>query len=52
MENGQRMNNLILMNGTILVGVAIPHLIDDFLFGIPEEFGLTNLQAQVLSGLL
>jgi hypothetical protein len=29
---------------------AIPHLIDDFLFGIPEEFGLTNQSSQVLSG--
>ena len=29
---------------------AIPHLIDDFLFGIPAEFGLTNQVAQVLGG--
>jgi len=39
-----------LINGIILVGVSIPHLIDDFLFGIPNEFGLSNLQAQVLAG--
>ena len=44
------LNRLILINGIILVGVSIPHLIDDFLFGIPDEFGLTNLQAQVLAG--
>jgi len=44
------LNRLILINGIILVGVSIPHLIDDFLFGIPDEFGLTNAQAQVLAG--
>ena len=44
------LNRLILINGIILVGVSIPHLIDNFLFGIPDEFGLTNLQAQVLAG--
>ena len=26
-------------------------MIDDFLFGIPEEFGLTNQQTQVLAGI-
>ena len=39
-----------MINGIILVGVAIPHLIDYFLFGIPNEFGLTNLQARYLQG--
>ena len=32
-------------------GFAFPHLIDDFLFDIPEEFGLTNIQAQFLVGI-
>jgi hypothetical protein len=41
--------NLILINGVVLTAVAIPHLIDDFLFGIPEEFGLTNIEAQSLA---
>ncbi len=43
--------NLVLINGAFLVGVAIHHLIDDFLYGIPEEFGLTNVQAQILAGI-
>lgn len=43
--------NLVLFNGIILTGVAIPHLIDDFLFGIPEDFGLSNAQAQILAGI-
>lgn len=51
MVNPRRLNNLILLNGAVLVGVAIPHLIDDFLYGIPEEFGLPNVAAQALSGL-
>jgi hypothetical protein len=43
--------NQVLINGVILSFVAIPHLIDDFLFGIPEEFGLTNIQTQILAGI-
>ena len=46
-----RLNHLILYNGVVLAGVAIPHLIDDFIFGIPEAFGLTNIQAQILAGI-
>ena len=37
--------------GLILVFFSSPHLIDDFLYGIPEEFGLTNQQTQVLAGI-
>jgi hypothetical protein len=29
---------------------AVPHLIDDFLFGIPAEFGLSVHLSQVLAG--
>lgn len=43
--------NLVLFNGIILTAVAIPHLIDDFLYGIPEDFGLSNAQAQILVGI-
>ena len=51
LKNAENKRDLVLINGTIMVGVAIPHLIDDFLYGIPEEFGLTNIQAQILAGL-
>jgi hypothetical protein len=34
-----------------LAAFAIPHLIDDFLFGIPAEFGLSNRTAQILAGI-
>jgi hypothetical protein len=50
-EGTRSLENLILVNGIILVGVAIPHLIDDFLYGIPEEFGLSNMNAQILAGI-
>ena len=45
------LNRLVILNGIILAFFAIPHLIDDFLFDIPAEFGLTNFHAQVLSGI-
>lgn len=34
----------------ILAFFAIPHLIDDFLFGIPKEFGISVHLAQLLAG--
>jgi hypothetical protein len=34
----------------ILAFFSVPHLIDDFLFGIPAEFGLTVHFTQVLAG--
>jgi glycerol uptake facilitator-like aquaporin len=49
MNKARVLGNLVLINGAIMVGVAIPHLIDDFLFEVPEEFGLTNIQAQILA---
>jgi hypothetical protein len=51
MERARGWGNLVLVNGAILTGVAIPHLIDDFLFDIPEEFGLSNMQAKILAGI-
>jgi hypothetical protein len=34
-----------------LITVSIPHLIDDFLFGVPAEFGISEKTAQILAGL-
>ena len=50
MNRDRNLVNLVLINGVIMVGVAIPHLIDDFLYKVPEEFGLSNIQAQILAG--
>jgi len=51
MDNENRRRNVVVGVGIILAFFAIPHLIDDFLFNIPEEFGLTNQTAQLLAGL-
>lgn len=50
MNRARGVGNLVLINGVIMVGVAIPHLIDDFLYDVPQEFGLSNIQAQILAG--
>ncbi len=51
MNRVRSLRNLVLINGAVMVGFAIPHLIDDFLFEVPEEFGLSNIQAQILAGI-
>ena len=42
--------NLMLLTYLLLAFFAIPHLIDDFLFGIPAEFGISVQLAQFLGG--
>jgi hypothetical protein len=51
MNKRYRWSNLVIGVGLALVLFSAPHLIDDFLYGIPEEFGLTNQQTQVLAGI-
>lgn len=51
MNKKYKWSNLVIGVGLALVFFSAPHLIDDFLYGIPEEFGLTNQQTQVLAGL-
>jgi len=41
----------VVVAGIVMAAFAYPHLIDDFLNGIPDEFGLTDPQAQVLVGI-
>ena len=41
----------VLIMSVVLVGFAIPHFVDDFLYNVPEEFNLSNPQAQVLGGI-
>jgi hypothetical protein len=41
---------IVLILLLVVTFFAIPHLIDDFLFDIPEEFGLSVPFAQLLSG--
>jgi len=51
MDKMYKWSNLVIGVGLVLVLFSAPHLIDDFLYGIPEEFGLTNQQTQVLAGI-
>jgi hypothetical protein len=51
MDKRYKWSNLVIGVGLALVFFAAPHLIDDFLYNIPEEFGLTNQQTQVLAGI-
>ncbi len=37
--------------GVAVLAFAVPHFVDDFLYRMPAEFGLTNPQAQILGGL-
>lgn len=43
-------NKWVISLYLILAFVSIPHLIDDFLFDIPFEFGISNRTAQILAG--
>ena len=51
MNKRYKWSNFVIGVGLVLVLFSAPHLIDDFLFGIPEEFGLTNQQTQILAGI-
>ena len=51
MDRKYRWGNLVIGVGLVLVFFSAPHLIDDFLYGIPEEFGLTDQQTQVLAAI-
>jgi ABC-type antimicrobial peptide transport system permease subunit len=51
MDKKYKWSNLVIGVGLVLVLFSAPHLIDDFLYDIPEEFGLTNQQTQVLAGI-
>jgi hypothetical protein len=48
LENKHR--NRIVAASLLLAFFSIPHLIDDFLFGVPQEFGLSVQLTQVLGG--
>ena len=51
MDKRYKWRHLVIGVGLVLIFFSAPHLIDDFLYDIPEEFGLTNQQTQVLAGI-
>ncbi len=48
MDARNHWNNWILFWASIFAGFGVAHLIDDFLFGTPAEFKLSNSAAQLL----
>jgi len=51
MNTNNKWGNWVIGMGLVLVAFSAPHLIDDFLYDIPAEFGLTNQETQVLAGI-
>jgi fucose permease len=45
------LRNWVAGFGAATVTFAVPHFVDDFLYGMPAEFGLSEPEAQVLGGL-
>jgi hypothetical protein len=44
-----RWSNRVIVVSSIFAGFGVAHLIDDFLFGVPAEFNLTNPPTQFLA---
>jgi hypothetical protein len=45
----RRWSNRVIVVSSIFAGFGVAHLIDDFLFGVPAEFNLTNPPTQFLA---
>lgn len=44
-----RWSNRVIVVSSIFAGFGVAHLIDDFLFGVPAEFNLSNPPTQFLA---
>ena len=49
MDERRRWSNRVVVAAILLTGFGAAHLIDDFLYGIPAELGLSNVARQVLT---
>ena len=49
MSPSKRWSNRVVVAAVLLTGFGAAHLIDDFLYGIPADFGLSNEVSQVLA---
>ena len=49
MSQSKRWSNRVVAAAVLLTGFGAAHLIDDFLYGIPADFGLSNEFGQVLT---
>ena len=48
-DESRRWSNRVVVAAVLLTGFGAAHLIDDFLYGTPADFGLTNEFSQVLA---
>jgi hypothetical protein len=48
-SSSSRWSNRVVIAAILLAGFGAAHLIDDFLYGIPASFGLSNEVSQVLA---
>ena len=49
MAKSKRWSNRVVVAAILLAGFGAAHLIDDFLYGVPADFGLSNQFSQVLA---
>jgi len=49
MSQSKRWSNRVIVAAVLLAGFGAAHLIDDFLYGIPADFGLSNEFSQILA---
>ncbi len=49
MNHSKRWSNRVVVAAVLLTGFGAAHLIDDFLYGVPADFGLSNEFGQALA---
>ncbi len=49
MNQSERWSNRVVVAAVVLTGIGAAHLIDDFLYGVPADFGLSNEFGQALA---
>ena len=49
MNQSKKWSNRVVVAAILLAGFGAAHLIDDFLYGVPADFGLSNEFSQVLA---
>ena len=49
MNQSKKWSNRVVVAAILLAGFGAAHLIDDFLYGVPADFGLSNEVSQVLA---
>ena len=49
MNATKKWSDRVVAAAVLLAGFGAAHLIDDFLYGVPADFGLSNATAQVLA---